>query len=189
MNSVVAAALLRATYSHLHSGELLPMRVITFADLRPALVPPPPSDVLGCHISMLRYTLEVGPRDDLWTIAQTFQDHVRSSMEHDEHLLAAGMATALMRTIIATKRMRMATVAVSYAGPLAVRETYGDIEVTGIHGFISNNRLGPVSTAFVKIFRGELAWDFVFLDTDMDNATAEQIAESTRDELIAAGKP
>ena len=92
-----------------------------------------------------------------------------------------------MTMMIKTKRMRMSTTAVSYGGPLAPSDRYGDIEVTDVHGFISNNRLGPVTSAFAKIFRGGLSFDFVFLDTDMDEPTAVRIADSTRDVLIEAG--
>ena len=179
MNSVIGAALLRATYDVRHEGDELPLRCITFADLRPALEPGPPPDVLGCYLSMLRYTLTVGPGSDVWAIALAFQEKVRGSMARDEHLLSAGVANQLMKMMVATKRTRMATTAVSYAGPLALAASYGDIEVTDVHGFISNNRLGPVATAFVTIFRGRLTWDFVFLDTDMTTAEAEQIADRT----------
>ena len=55
-----------------------------------------------------------------------------------------------------------------------------------MHGFISNNRLGPVSTAFAKIFRARLSWNFVFLDSDMDVTTAESIADDVLD-LLTVG--
>ena len=186
MNSVSAAALLCATHRHLHHDQDLPMRAITFADLRPTLRPVPSADVLGCYISMLRHTVRIQPGDDLWTVAQAVQDEVQGSITRAEHLLSAGLAKQLMTMIIKTKRMRMSTTAISYAGPLLLAESYGDIEVTAVNGFVANNRLGPVSSAFVKIFRGRLEWDFVVLDTDMDASTADRIADSTIDELVRA---
>jgi hypothetical protein len=185
-NSVIAAALIVATHRNLHPEDSLPMRAITFADLRPALRPPPPPDSLGCYISMLRHTLQVGPQDDLWSISRTFQDQLRQSLDRDEHLVGAQLARHLMRMTISLKRVRMATTAVSYAGPLSLEGRYGEIEVVGVHGFISNNRLGPVSTAFAKIFDGCLSWDFVFLDTDMDAMSATAIADGTTAELSVA---
>lgn len=187
MNSVIAAALISATHQHLYTGEALPMRAIMFADLRPKLLPPPPAEVMACYLSMLRYTLQVQPDNDLWNIARAFQAQVQRSMTRHEHLLAAGLARQLMRMIIGTKNTRMATTAVSYAGPLTLGERYGDIEVTDVHGFISNNRLGPVATAFVTIFRERLTWNFVFLDTDMDSMIAARIADTTCDKLLEAG--
>jgi hypothetical protein len=187
-NSVVAAGLLIATHEQLYAQESLPMRCITFANLRPQLQPAPSADALGCYLSMLRHTIQVGPNDDLWSVAHAVQAQVRNSMALDEHLLAASMAKQVMKFTIATKRTRMATTAVSYAGPLALAARFGDIEVTNIHGFISNNRLGPVATAFASIFANRLTWDFVFLDTDMDHATADHVADSTIDTLRTAAR-
>ena len=186
-NSVVGAALLRATHQHLYRYQDLPMRAISFADLRPSLRPTPSSDVLGCYISMLRHTILVGPDDDLWTVAQSLQEELQGSIARSEHLLSAGLAKQLITMITKTKRMRMSTTAISYAGPLLLAESYGEIEVTGVHGFVANNRLGPVASAFVKLFRGRLEWDFVFVDTDMDAKTADHIADSALDELSGAG--
>ena len=185
-NSVIAAALLIATHQQLYAGEILPMRYITFANLRPALRSAPSANVLGCYLSMLRHTTQVGPDDDLWAVAHAVQTQIRDSMARDEHLLAAGMAKQLMKFTVATKRSRMATTAVSYAGPLALADHFGDIEVTEVHGFISNNRLGPVATAFATVFRDRLTWDFVFLDTDMDDSTSERIADGSIEILRTA---
>jgi hypothetical protein len=187
MNSVLAAALVNATHQQLYPGETLPIRAIMFADLRRELSPPPSNDDLGCYLSMLRFTLQIGPDDDLWTVARAFQERLHKSRDRDEHLLVAGLAKQAMKIIVTTKRMRMATTAVSYAGPMPLSERYGDIQVTEVHGFISNNRLGPVATAFATIFRERLTWDFVFLDSDMEPSAAERIADRVVEDLTLAG--
>jgi hypothetical protein len=185
MNSVAAAALIVATHQQMYPGESMPMRAMSFADLRHLLRPPPPPDELGCYISMLRHTVQVEPRDDLWTVASRFQSRMRRSIDRHEQLLAGTLARQTMKMLVTTKRMRMATTAVSYAGVIPAEPRYGEIEVDEIHGFISNNRLGPISTAFTTVFRGRLTWDFVFLDTDMDPGTADQVADATTSVLLA----
>ncbi len=189
MNSVAAAALVAATYRNLYRGEKLPMRAVTFADLRPTLMPTPDADALGCYVSMFRHTLQVGPTDDLWSVARAFQEELRDSLSRDVPLLGTVMANRMMKLVTSTKRMRLGTTAVSYAGPLALSSQYGDIEILGVHGFISNNRLGPLATAFAKIYRGCLSWDMVFLDTDMSEEIAERIADTTVDVLAVAATP
>ena len=185
MNSVMAAALLHATARELHEGHVLPMRATSFADLRPVLDPPQDASVLACYIAMLRLSLPVAPEDDLWAIADGFQARMLAAVERDEQLLAAGLTRQTMSMMLTTRRMRMGTTAVTYAGPLTMEPRRG-IEVTDFHGFISNIRLGPVATAFVKILDERLSWDFVFLDTDFERATAESIADDTREVLVAA---
>jgi len=186
-NSVIGAAMLVAAHRHLRGDAgRLPMRAITFADLRSDLEPPPAPDVLGCYISMMRFTVPVGPDDDLWTAAAAYQAQVRAAWEHDEHLLSATVAKQLVRMSTTIKRMRIGSTAHSYAGGLGLAERYGEIELIDVHGFISNNRVGPLVTAFVKINRGALSWDFVFLDTDFDEATAERIADTVCDGLVEA---
>jgi NRPS condensation-like uncharacterized protein len=183
-NSIVGAALLRATYEHLHDGETVPMRAIAFADLRNDLTPQPSADVLGCYIAMLRHTVTVGPDQDLWSLAQTLQDEIRASVTGHEHLLAAGMAKSLMKMILGVKRMRMADTAVSYAGPVALCERYGDITVDDVHGFVATNRLAPFSSALVQIVGGRLTWDFVFLEADLDEHQREKLADTVLNKLI-----
>lgn len=179
--------MLVAAHRHLRGDAgRLPMRAITFADLRSDLEPPPAPDVLGCYISMMRFTVPVGPDDDLWTAAAAYQAQVRAAWEHDEHLLSATVAKQLVRMSTTIKRMRIGSTAHSYAGGLGLAERYGEIELIDVHGFISNNRVGPLVTAFVKINRGALSWDFVFLDTDFDEATAERIADTVCDGLVEA---
>lgn len=71
----------------------------------------------------------------------------------------------------------MGTTAVSYPGPLNLQPNYGSIQLTNLHGFISNHRLGPEFVAFAKILFGELSWDFLYLEADMDRALADTLAD------------
>ena len=183
MGSVVAAALLRAAATELGVDRPRPLRAISFADLRPHLEPPQPLDVVGCYMTMIRTTLDTAPDDDLWALAQRHQDLTRAATSRDEHLMSAAMSKTLMQGILAAKRMRMSTSAVSYAGPLPVTEQIGGTTVTAVHGFIANNRLGPFATAFAAIVGGRLTWDFVMLDSDLDEPGAHRVADATVDLL------
>ena len=46
-----------------------------------------------------------------------------------------------------------------------------------MHGFISNFRLGPEFSAQANLFNERLNLDVLYLDTDMDRAGAQEIAD------------
>lgn len=177
MNSVVSTALLLAVHKHLYNSQPLPLRALTFANLRPYLIPPIPNTYFGCYIAMLRYTIFCEEDRDFWQTVQQFQSALSHSSKQGEKFPAMLMSKHLMKAITRFQAFRMGTTAVSYPGPLNLQPTYGDIRLVGVHGFISNNRLGPEFTAFAKILFGKLSWDFLYLDADMDSALAEVIAD------------
>ncbi len=177
MNSVVSTALLLAVHKHLYKNQPLPLRALTFANLRPYLTPPVPNEYFGCYIAMLRYTLFCDENPDFWQTVQQFQAALSRSSKRGAKFPAMLMSKQLMKTLIRFQSFRMGTTAVSYPGPLNLQPTYGAIQLTDVHGFISNNRLGPEFTAFAKILFGALSWDFLYLDADMDQTMAETIAD------------
>ncbi len=177
MNSVVSTALLLAVHKHLYQNQPLPLRPLAFANLRPYLDPPVADSYLGSYIAMLRHTVFCNENGDFWETVQRFQAKVSRSSKRGEKIVAMLMSGQLIKAVIRFQSFRMGTTAVSYPGSLNLQPTYGEIRVKGIHGFISNNRLGPEFTAFAKILFGELSWDFLYLDADMDPAMAKTIAD------------
>ncbi|MCP5098609.1 MAG: hypothetical protein GY943_23915, partial [Chloroflexi bacterium] len=177
MNSVVSTALLLAVHKHLYQNQPIPLRALTFANLRPYLTPPVPNSYFGCYIAMLRYTIFCEESPDFWQTVQQFQTTMSHSSKRGERFPAMLMSKQLMKAIVRFQSFRMSTTAVSYPGPLNLQPAYGNIQLTNVHGFISNNRLGPEFTAFAKILFGKLSWDFLYLDADMDQALAETIAD------------
>ncbi|MCP4419031.1 MAG: hypothetical protein GY805_20635 [Chloroflexi bacterium] len=176
MNSVVSTALLLAVHKHLYEERPLPLRALTSANLRPYLTPPIPNEYFGCCIAMLRYTLFCDKNSSFWQAVQLFQTALSQSSKRGEKFTAMLMSKQLMKMITRFQAFRMGTTAVSYSGPLNLQPSYGNIQVKDIHGFISNNRLGPEFTAFAKILFGKLSWDFLYLDADMNHEMAKTIA-------------
>lgn len=70
----------------------------------------------------------------------------------------------------------MGATTLSYFGPVHLPTSYGSFEVTGLHAFVANFTVGPEYSALVRLFRGELWWDIMYLDSDMDAAGAQEIA-------------
>lgn len=177
MNSVVSTAMLLAVHKHLYHNQPIPLRPLTFANLRPYLDPPIASNYFGSYIAMLRYTIFCDENADFWETTKRFQAILSRSSKRSEKFIAMLMSVHLIKAATRFQSFRFGTTAVSYPGPLDLQPAYGNMRITDVHGFISNNRLGPEFAAFAKILFGELTWDFLYLEADMDQAMAETIAD------------
>ena len=82
----------------------------------------------------------------------------------------------------------MSTVAASYTGPTNLPREIGRHRIEDLHAFVSNFGLGPEYTAQVRLFRGRLCWDVLYLDSDMDAEGAGKIARDILERLERAGR-
>ncbi len=180
LNSLLHAAMLIALARRRYAGQALPMRGLTFADMRPYLAPPPTAEDLGVYISMLHYTVAMTPDSDLMQLAETVRDHIYRATKHDDKYIAPLLARHLVRMLVRRKTMRLGMIALSYVGPLDLAETYGKTVVTGLSGFVSNNVLGPELAGFGCLLHGRLSLDFLYLDSDMDADEAAEIVDGIR---------
>jgi hypothetical protein len=174
--AALSAAFLLAAHRYLYGGRKRPLRHILFANLRPQLRPPLPEMPLGSYISMLRYTVKLSPRRAFWPLAGSITRQVGTSLHRGEKFSAARLCEPMMRRALGQRSERMAATAVSYSGPIRFGACYGSIGLEGVHAFVSNFALGPEYTAQVKMFRGRLQLDVVYLDVDMGAELAEAIA-------------
>ncbi len=185
LNSLINAALLLSAQKHLYDGAEMPFRYMSMADLRPYLEPPAPADQVASYISPLRYTIQVSPKDDLWSLARRINDQIYASAKRGDKFLASVMAEQFMRMTFGLKRFRMATTALSYGGASQLEKEFGPYKIRGVHGFVSNFGLGPEFSGQVSIYDDELWWDMLYLDTDMDRDGAQRIAEEISDLFIS----
>lgn len=180
LNSLLNAALMLAVNRHLYGGQATPMRTFTFADLRPYTVPPTPAENLANYISMLRLTLNVSGGRDIWNLAKELHAKIYRSLKRGDKFIASLMSESLMKMFTTLKSMRMGSTALNYSGVVPVKPRYGDIRVTGLHGFLSSYDLGPELSSQARLFNDQIWWDFMYLDTDMDRALAGKIVEEIR---------
>ena len=78
------------------------------------------------------------------------------------------------------KVMRFGAAALNYTSYVPLKPAYGEIHVTGLHGFVSAFDLGPEISSQARLFNDEIWWDFIYLETDMDANTVEGLL----DELV-----
>lgn len=178
MNAILSAGLLLATKRLLYPGIDAPLRNITFADLRPYLSAPVPGSALGCFMGLCRFTIMMRDRHDFWKLAREVHETIYQSNRRGERFISNAMSPAMMKMIIGLKVMRMATTALSYAGPVSLGEDTGPIRVRGVHAFTSNMTIGPEYSALSRMFKGQITLDYLYLDSDMNNAGARRIADA-----------
>ncbi len=179
-------ALLLGTHGQLYQGKTVPMRAITFADLRPYLKPPVPPEDLLCCAAMSRFTVQVYPDISFWDLAREVQCHIYRPAKRGDKFISTIMSKPMIRMVTRARSKRMGTTALTYIAGIHLAEHYGPFRLLHLHGFVSNITLGPEFTALALLFRGALSWDFLYLDSDMDLATARSITRETN-LCLAAG--
>jgi len=178
LHSTLAAAMLSAVVRQRYPADLPLARMLIFSNLRPYLKPPVAPEYLGCYIAMQRLTIPFAPTSTLWTLARSLQESLHAANKRGEKYLSAVMSKHIMQQALRTQNDRMATAALSYVGPVKLQPTYGSIEVTDVHGFITPNRLSPEWSAFGHLFRGQLHLDFMYMRNDMDAAAAQSLVHA-----------
>lgn len=186
LNAILSAGLMAAVQRRLYPSPRVPLRHIIFADLRPRLRVPVPDGLLGCLLTMFRFTVTVEQKGDFWALAKAIQESTVRSARSGERYLSYAMSPDMMKMILGLKAFRMGATALSYSGPTALPLSYGSFEVSGLHAFAANMTLGPEYSALVRLFRGALWWDILYLDSDMDAAGAQEIAREMQTILEGA---
>ena len=80
----------------------------------------------------------------------------------------------------------MGTTALNFNGESPVKSKYGKMNITEMHSYISAYDLGPEFSGQVRIFHGQLHWDFTYLDADMSPDEAHAIVEEIKSILNSA---
>jgi hypothetical protein len=186
INAILSAGLMAAVQRRLYPSARAPLRHIIFADLRPRLRSTVPDSMLGCLLTMFRFTVTVERDGNFWALARDIQQSTQHAAHTGERYLSYAMSPGMMKMILGLKAFRMGATALSYSGPTSLPVSYGSFEVIGLHAFAANMTLGPEYSALVRLFRGELWWDILYLDSDMDAAGAQAIAHEMQTILEGA---
>ncbi len=179
LHSVFDAAMLLTVARHRYGGQSLPLRHLVFANLRPYLDPPVSDENLGAYFAMLRFSTAVHPQRELWELAAEINREVYTASKRGEKFAFSLTSAMMMRNILRLGSQRMAATALSYTG-VAKLDRDSPFPVVGLHAFVSSFRLGPEYTAQVRLFAGRLWWDILYLDSEMEPAEAEQLADEIR---------
>lgn len=177
LNSILSAGLIAAIQRRLYPSPRVPLRHIVFADLRPRLRSTIPERMLGCFLTMVRFSVMVERDGDFWALARDVQESTNSAERKGERFLSYVLSPGLIKVILSQRAFRWCATAFSYSGALNLPVDYESFELTEVHAFPSNWTTGPEYSALARLFRGELWWDILYLDCDMDAARAREIAK------------
>ena len=177
LNNILSIAQLRTIQQMLHEKKEMPYRLFIFPNLRPYLIPPASDTDMASYFSMLRITFNMSNKEDFQSMALRFQDQVQRNLGKGEKYLSHFLSKSMMDWIIKKKDQRMGHSALSYTGPTNLARIYGDTTLRSIHAFVSNLGLGPELCAQARLFAGKIHLDFIYLDTDLDQATVASLAD------------
>lgn len=186
LNSLLQAALLVAAQQQLYANAARPFRYMSWADLRPYLDPPAAPEQLACYIAPLRFTVDLCADQEIWPLANRIQAQIYQAGRRGEKFVAAAMTKAVMQMTFGLGRMRLCATALSYSGPTGLEDLPGPYQVRAVHGFITNFGLGPEFAGRAGLFRDELVWDLLYLDSDMNTIGAQQMVTVIRRLLTEA---
>lgn len=180
LHSALSAALLLAVNRHLYNGKRLPMRTISFADLRPFVQPPLSAENLGCYISMMRFSVTVEGGMDFWSLTRNLHRKIHRTLKTGEKFTAASLAEPLMKMLTRIKAFRLGATALNYTGVVSLQNRYGSIKVSGMHGLVSAYDLAPELSSQAYYFNKQLFWDFIYMEEDMDQEKVVAIVEEIK---------
>jgi hypothetical protein len=175
VHNALNAALLLAVQNQLYGGQAVPLRNFNFASLRRYLSPPVDDEHLGSFHAMLRFTVNLGRGEDFWGLATRINSQVHTAGRRGDKFCSLLTSAGLMRMILRHGGMRMGSTALAYTGPTSIGPIVGGISIEELHAFVSNLVLGPEYTAQARLFRDRLWWDVLYLDSDMNGQTAQEI--------------
>ncbi len=181
MHSVLNAAQLLVVCTRRFPRQMRSARTLAFTDLRPRLDPPVPAGQIFSALSMMRVELGLHHSEGILDAAAKLNRSISQSLKRGDPYAAYRMSEKLVNITARLGRFRLGHSALSYTGSLSLETDSGPFRLAGVHGFISNNTLGPRFASQCRIFAGRLFLDFVYLDGDMDKGQAEELA----DEMIS----
>ena len=103
-------------------------------------------------MTLLGITVDVSGTQDFWLFAEELQTKIYRTLKSGDKFSASLMSEMLLKMITITKFMRFGATAVSYSGLVSLKNLYGDIKVTSLHGFVSGYDLGPEMASQARLF-------------------------------------
>lgn len=188
LNSIITAAMLMVVNEFKYDKRKKMLRAVQFANLRPFTHPPVGKHVAGSFIAMMRFNIALSKplsqENEIIQIAKNFDSQLRVSVKRGDKFLFSLLSKILIKKSFRDKKERLSATALSYAGPIKLKKNYGTLELADMHGFITNNCLGPELSGFGKICFKRLSLDINFLAAETDDHKALKMTNAIKSSLL-----
>lgn len=184
LNSIIEACMLLLVNQYNYLGRKKMMRMVRFANLRPYLHPPVKNIVEGSFIAMMRFDVPLSQGDKIIQVAKHLDQQFIKSAKRGDKFLFSILSKFLIKKSFREKKERLSACALSFAGPVQLKAQYGNIEVSDLHSFITNNCLGPELSGFGKICFNKLSLDINFLTAETSKEKAKMMCRDLKLELL-----
>lgn len=184
LNTVLLAAITQVVAARNYAGKKKRLaRILSFADLRPTVIPAVSDQELGCYVSMLRLSVPVPEGISLPALSAQVRKAIYKASRQGEVFILSKMSKSLVGMVLRLKNQRLGVSALSFIGKLELDPQYGRIGLKHVSAFITNNRFGPEFSAFGKILFGAISLDFTYLTAEVSPGRAQAMAEEIREAL------
>ncbi|HMQ89522.1 MAG TPA: hypothetical protein PKB07_18120 [Flavilitoribacter sp.] len=181
LNTVLLAAITQVVAGRNYAGKKKRLaRILSFADLRPSVVPAVSDQELGCYVSMLRLSVPVAEETTLSELSSQVRKAIYKASRQGEVFILSKISKQLVGMVLRLKNQRLGVSALSFIGKLDLDQQYGPIGLKHVSAFITNNRFGPEFSAFGKILFGAISLDFTYLTAETGPDLAQEMAEEIR---------
>lgn len=180
MYATISAALLIAANDKIFQGESGPVRLVSFHNLRPFLVPAVPENQVGCYIAMGRSSISLQNPSIFWDVAVETNEKVAEMGRSGEKFMMARMAIRMTEPMVRFKMMRMGTVALTINNASGLATEYGDTSVRTLHGMVSGQDIAPPFSVAATIFQGSWRLAFPYLRSEFSDDEIEAYASCVK---------
>jgi NRPS condensation-like uncharacterized protein len=184
LNNTITAAMLKTVNRHKYADKKELLNAVQFANLRPYLNLPISETYAGCFAALMRSNIAFTKQSSITQIAAQLDKQFYKSAKRGEKFLFALMGNTIVKRTIRAHNQRLGAVALSYAGPVQLKQHYGNVEMLGIHAFIANNCLGTELSGFGKLCFGRLSLDLNYLTEETTGEQAKAMAKEIKSHLL-----
>ena len=184
LNNTITAAMLKVVNRHKYADKKELLHAVQFANLRPYLNLPISETYAGCFAALMRSNISLNRENSISELASQLDKQFYKSAKRGEKFLFALMVNRIVKQTIKAHKERLGAVALSYAGPVQLKQHYGNIEMRGIHAFIANNCLGTELSGFGKLCFGRLSLDLNYLTAETTTEEAKAMGTEIKSLLL-----
>ena len=184
IESILQAAMMLSVHHYLYGGKSLPLQALTFSNMRPSLEPSPTEDTIACYISVLSSFFGINPNTNLWELTGRIQTTLEKAEKRGEVFIAARLGGRFPGIGTGIHALHTGTTALTCDSMIELHASYGDIQITGLHRFLTANPMCPVWMMRAGVLNDALTLDAGIQEHHINRMAGAAILATMRDILL-----